>query len=410
MEDIKNFWGNENPQTLIEQYGSPLYVYNENIIRKRCRELKSLIDYPNFVVDYSMKANSNPALLKILHEEGVEIDVVSAGEIYIAEFAGFAPDELFFVCNNISEKEMLYALNKGIRISVDSLSQLEQFGKISPHSKVAIRVNPGVGAGHHSKVITAGKATKFGINSNMIKEIKEICEEYDLTISGVNQHIGSLFLDDEQFLASVQLLFDFCHNFPDLDFIDFGGGFGIPYHENEKRLDLQKLGRTLNDYICQFVSEYGKEIQFRIEPGRYIAAETCSLLGTVFARKENASIQYVGTDLGFNVLMRPILYDSYHEIEIYRNGVKVNDSSKEPFTVVGNICESGDILARDRMLPPPQLGDTICVRDAGAYGHSMSSNYNSRLRPAEVMITSTGYSKLIRKRDSFENLVENYVL
>ena len=410
MENTNDFWGIETPKTLIEQYGSPLYVYNEKILRKRCRELKSLIDYPDFVVDYSMKANPNPALLKILHEEGVEIDVVSAGEIYIAELAGFTPEELFFVCNNICAEEMKYALDKGIRISVDSLSQLEQFGKISPHSKVAIRVNPGVGAGHHSKVITAGKATKFGINSNMVKEIKEICDKYDLTISGINQHIGSLFLKDENFLESIHLLFDFCHNFADLDFIDFGGGFGIPYRAGEDRLDLKNLGKTLNKYIQQFISDYGKKIQIRIEPGRYIVAETCSLLGTVFSKKENNSIQYIGTDLGFNVLMRPILYNSYHEINVYRNGIEVSGSEKEDVTIVGNICESGDILAHNRTLPQLHLSDTICVRDTGAYGQSMSSNYNSRLRPAEVMITSTGNSKLIRKRDSFENLVENYVL
>lgn len=276
-------------------------------------------------------------------------------------------------------------------------------------TQVAIRVNPGVGAGHHAKVVTAGKATKFGINDNLVKEIKEICRKYDLTISGINQHIGSLFLEDTQFLASIHTLFDFCRNFPDLDFIDFGGGFGIPYRTEENRLDLEKLGRALDEFIREFVAEYGKKLQFRIEPGRYLVAETASLLGTVFSKKQNDTTQYIGTDIGFNVLMRPILYDSYHEIEVYRKGIKVTDTEKEAVTVVGNICESGDILAKDRALPPLQLHDTICVRDAGAYGHSMSSNYNSRLRPAEVMITADGNSKLIRKRDTFEDLVEKYI-
>lgn len=410
MENTIDFWGMESPQALLEKYGSPLYVYNENILRKRCRELKSLISYPNFVVDYSMKANSNPALLRILREEGVEVDAVSAGEIYIAEKAGYTPDELFFVCNNVSAEEMQYALDRGIRISADSLSQLEQLGQLAPHSKVAIRVNPGVGAGHHAKVITAGKATKFGIDSHMVNEIKEICSKYDLTLSGINQHIGSLFLDDTHFLESIHALFDFCRNFPDLDFIDFGGGFGIPYRTEENRLDLKKLGASLDSFIQQFIQEYGKKVQFRIEPGRYLVAETSSLLGTAFSQKENGSTHYIGTDIGFSVLMRPILYDSYHEIEVYRNGVKVTDTEKEDVTIVGNICESGDILAKNRALPAIQQGDTICVRDAGAYGHSMSSNYNSRLRPAEVLITADGNSKLIRKRDTFENLVENYVL
>lgn len=398
-----------NPAVLVKKYGSPLYVYNETILRERCRELKRLVTYENFVVDYSMKANSNPALLKILHEEGIEIDVVSSGEIYVAEMAGYNSNELLFVCNNISEQEMLYAINKNIRISVDSISQLEQFGKLSPHSKVAIRVNTGVGAGHHAKVVTGGKSTKFGISTAMLKEIKEVCKRYDLTILGINQHIGSLFLNGKEFLESIKCLFDFCENFPDLDFIDFGGGFGVPYRQDEQRLDLKFLGHYMDEYIREFVSFYGKNVQIRIEPGRYIVAECGMLLGTVLAKKQNHSITYAGTDLGFNTLMRPVLYDSYHDISVFRQGKPVLAGATETVTIVGNVCESGDILAKDRNLPIIELGDIICVETAGAYGYAMSSNYNSRLRPAEVLLTSSGEDKLIRKRDSYENLIENCI-
>ena len=411
MENLNHFWGIENPEKLAQKYGTPLYVYNETILRERVREMKRLVNYDKFIVDYSMKANSNPALLKLLREESVEVDVMSPGEIYIAMSAGFKPEEIFFICNNVSEDEMRYAIDKGIKISVDSLSQLEQYGQLAPGSEVALRINPGIGAGHHSKVVTGGKSTKFGINPDMLYEIEEICKKYSLKVTGINQHIGSLFLECGEYLKSIDSLFEFSLNFRDLEFIDFGGGFGVPYDKStdQARLPLDELGHSLLKHIQEFNLRYGKELYYRIEPGRYIVAECGCLLGRVHAVKEN-SATYIGTDLGFNALMRPILYDSYHEIDLYRNGTLIEDTfDRKPVTIVGNICESGDVLAKDRLMPVIKKGDILAVENAGAYGHVMSSNYNGRLRPAEVLITSSGTSRLIRKRDSYENLIENYI-
>lgn len=423
MVHSDHFWGTQNPENLVQKYGTPLYVYNETILRERCKEMKNLVDYDKFIVDYSMKANSNPALLRLLHEEAVEVDVMSPGEIYIAMLSGFRPEEIFFICNNVSEDEMRYAINRGIRISVDSLSQLEQYGQLAPGSEVAIRVNPGIGAGHHAKVVTGGKSTKFGINTDMLDEIKKICAKYSLKVIGINQHIGSLFLKCDEYLKSIESLFEFSLNFQELDFIDFGGGFGVPYNPgtDNARLPLDELGQALSRHIRDFNFLYGRELTYRIEPGRYLVAECGCLLGTVHAVKEN-NTKYIGTDLGFNTLMRPVLYDSYHEIDLYRNGTLIHKqapgsdaanredvSENETVTIVGNICESGDILARDRSMPVIRKGDIIAVKNAGAYGHVMSSNYNGRLRPAEVLITTAGTAKLIRKRDSYENLVENYL-
>ena len=410
MEAMNRFWGNSNPKELLEKYGSPLYVYNEEILRKHCKELKTFCPYENFVIDYSMKANFNPTVLKIAREEGLEVDAMSVGEMKIAEMAGYKPEEIFFVCNNVSAEELQYAIERGIRISVDSLSQLELFGKLSPNSKVAIRVNPGVGAGHHAKVVTAGKATKFGITMDSLEEINAIAAKYNLTIAGINQHIGSLFLDGEKYLSSIDSLFAFCKNFKALDFIDLGGGFGMPYQKGVARLDLIDLGQKMAAAFEKFTEEYGRKIQFRVEPGRYVAAESSCILGTVTAIKNNYEKNYVGTDVGFNVLVRPVMYDSFHEIELYKDGKLVEDTQGNVSTIVGNICESGDILAKDREFPVATEGDIICVRDAGAYGHVMSSNYNGRLRPAEVMIMSDGEAKIIRKRDTYEQLVENYVM
>lgn len=407
MKSTVDFWENHDIELLIREFGTPLYVYNENILRKRCQELKSMVRYPNFVLDYSMKANSNPALMKILRQQGCEVDVMSPGEIYIAEKAGFTPEEMFFVSNNVSEEEMKYAIDRGIRISVDSLSQLEQYGHLAPRSSVSLRINPGIGAGHHSKVITGGKTTKFGINMEDFPRIQSILQKYQLKVAGINQHIGSLFLESDAFLDSADLLLKFCHHFPDLEFIDFGGGFGIPYKPEESRLDLKKLGNRLDDCMDRFAKSYGRKLQFRIEPGRYLVAESGCLLGKVFATKSNHSVRYIGTDIGFNTFMRPILYNSYHEIEIYRDGIPVSSDPCSQVTIVGNICESGDILARNRNLPQIRENDTICVKNAGAYGYVMSSNYNSRLRPAEVLLKASGEIQLIRRRDSYEQLIEN---
>ncbi|HHW66125.1 diaminopimelate decarboxylase [Defluviitalea raffinosedens] len=404
-----NFFGNSDPFELIEEYGSPLYVYNERIFRERCREMKNLVSYPNFSVNYSVKANSNLQLLKIALEEGLNVDAMSPGEIFLELQAGFKPEQILFISNNVSADEMKFAIDRKITVSVDSLSQLELFGKINPGGSVAIRFNPGVGAGHHKKVITGGKETKFGVDPNFIPQVKEILKKYNLKLVGINQHIGSLFMEGSAYIQGIKSILSLAENFEDLEFVDLGGGFGIPYHkqENEARLDLSSLGKELDSILNEWVKSYGKNITFKIEPGRYISAECGVLLGTVHAIKINYDNKYVGTDLGFNVLQRPIMYDSHHDIEIYRNS-DLPSTKKEPVIIVGNICESGDIIAKNRLLPEIFEGDLLGVLDAGAYGHVMSSNYNNRLRPAEVLIKENGDHILIRRRDTLEDLIRCY--
>jgi diaminopimelate decarboxylase len=407
----KKFFGNADPVQLSEKYGTPLFVYNENILRKRCQDLKGLIDYSNFSVNFSPKANSNLELLKIVRSEGLKVDAMSPGEIYVNMLAGFKPEEILYISNNVSEDEFRYAINAGVKISVDSVSQLETFGKINPGGRVAFRVNPGVGAGHHEKVTTAGQKTKFGIEMKRIPDVKRIIKEYDLKLIGINQHIGSLFMDSEAYLESTGNILSIARQFDNLEFIDLGGGFGIPYNKqsDEPRLDLKELGGKLSEVIHSWVKEYGKNIEFKIEPGRYIVAESGILLGKVYALKTNYNINYIGTDLGFNVLVRPVMYDSHHDIEIYR-GSDMPSVKEETVRIVGNICETGDIIARDRSLPEIFKNDILGVLDAGAYGYSMSSNYNNRLRPAEVLIGTDGNPRLIRRRDTLDDLVRNFIL
>lgn len=424
--DCVQFYGKENPVELAQRFGTPLYVYNENLLRQRCRDLLSLSDHPGFRVNYSAKANTNPALLAIIREEGCVVDAMSPGELHMTLLAGFPAKDILYVCNNVSAAELQNAVDQDVLVSVDSLSQLDLYGQVNPGGRVMLRFNPGIGSGHHEKVITAGKGTKFGVDPECLPEVLEILVKHNLHLVGINQHIGSLFMNAQGYLAAMEVLLNIAVAIhtdfgpkSELEIIDFGGGFGIPYqkYENQVRLDLQELGQLLNAKIHAWSAQHAYTGKFYIEPGRYISAECGLVLGTVHATKYNGSDRYVGTDLGFNVLVRPAMYDAFHDIEIYRPHYQPptenpSDRSLEECreqTLVGNICESGDILAKKRLLPLIHEGDVVAALDAGAYGFVMSSSYNHRFRPAEVLIQADGSARLIRRRETINDLMATLV-
>ncbi|MDO4539501.1 MAG: diaminopimelate decarboxylase [Syntrophomonadaceae bacterium] len=389
---------------LLREFGSPLYVYDEATLRQRCREMKKLVSYPQFRVNYSAKANTNPQLLKIVREEGLDVDAMSPGEMYLEELAGFPPERIMFIGNNVAQGEFEYAVRRGIYISVDSLSQLKTLGAVNRGGEVCLRVNPEVGAGHHEKVVTGGKKAKFGIAIEDIPQACTIADSFGMTVTGLNQHIGSLFLDGGDYLAAMELLLTLAEEMPAIHTLDFGGGFGIPYrHGVEPRLDLKAMGAAMDERLNAW-SAQNRAITVRIEPGRYIAAECSNLLGTVTAIKNNYGNTFVGCDIGFNTLIRPAMYDSYHEIDIAPHTPRAYAEYDGPAWLVGPICESGDILAHDRPLPRCEEGDAVIIHDAGAYGYSMASPYNSRPLPAEVLIQADGSVRLIRRRQSLEEL------
>ena len=409
--DSLHFYGRHTPRELAETYGTPLYVYNENVLRQRCRDLTALSGQPGFGVNYSIKANANPVLLRMIREEGLVVDAMSPGELFMNDLAGFTPAEILYISNNNSDTELQNALVHGLLVSVDSLSQLDTLGRLNRGGKVMVRFNPGIGAGHHAKVVTAGKETKFGVTPDKMDEVFALLARHELTLAGINQHIGSLFMEPDGYLNAARVLLDLAETLPDgaldrLEIIDFGGGFGIPYHkyEGEARLDMADLGRRLHAMISGWAASAGYKGRFLVEPGRYVAAECGVLLGRVHAVKNNGDKRYVGTDLGFNVLVRPAMYDSFHDVEIYRGEKGAADAEPMRQTIVGNICESGDILAKDRLLPVMREGDVLGILDAGAYGFTMASNYNQRRRPAEVLIQSDGTACLIRRRETLEDL------
>ena len=413
--DSLRFFGETTPARLVAEYGSPLYVYNEDILRARCREMKNLVTQPEVAACFSTKANGNPHLLRIIREEGLIADAMSPGELALLRQAGFDKNSICYVCNNVSPDELSLAAGAAAHVSVDSLSQLETFGRLHPGGAVMARVNPGIGAGHHRKVITAGKDTKFGIVPEDFPRMRALLERYSLDLIGLNQHVGSLFMDATPYLQAAEWLLETAAGFPGLKVIDFGGGFGIPYrkYDGEKRFDLQEMSARFSALLQGWVDRTGFAGRFVIEPGRYIAAECGLLLGTVHAVKDNGPTRYAGTDLGFAVLARPMMYDAFHDVEIYPGSGDAGALAGRADmlqTIVGNICETGDVLAKGRLLPEIREGDIIGVLDAGAYGHAMSSNYNQRLRPAEVLVRSDGPARLIRRRDTIEDLLSVYAI
>lgn len=405
IEKVDFFKGN-NPEDIAVRYGTPVYVYNEEILRERMHTVAQVVTKYPYTANYSIKANTNIHLLRMALEEGDNCDAMSVGELMMLEKAGFPVERIFFVPNNVSADELQYAIDKGIMTSLDSLSQLELFGQLNPGGKCAVRINPGVGAGHHEKVVTAGKKTKFGVAEEDIDQVFVIAEKYHLTIAGINQHIGSLFMDPEPYLKAVENLLRIAMRFENLEFIDFGGGYGIPYHklDDEAEFPMEDFKKRLEPILDAFVEKYGKAPLFKSEPGRYCVAEGSVILGRVHAVKQNAGVKYAGTDIGMNVLVRPSMYDSWHDVEILRNGKVVERKELQEITVVGNICESGDIIAKNRQLPEMKVGDLACVLDTGAYGYSMCSTYNSRPHPAEVLIGKDGSVKVIRRKETLEDL------
>jgi len=390
--------------------------------------MATLTSYPHFKANYAIKANTNLTLLRIAKEEGLYADISSPGEAIAALAAGFTPEDLFFIANNISAEEMTFAIERGITLSLDSISQLETYGKLNPGGKIALRFNGGVGGGHHENVITGGDKTKFGIRAVYIPEAKALLAKYNLKLIGINHHFGSQN-PEELYLSGVEELLSIARHFHDLEFIDFGGGFSIPYHKQkgEAPMNLTYLSQTLTKAMEAFAKEYGKPLTFMIEPGRYICAECGVLLGTVHAIKQNGETKFAGTDLGFSVLARTTLYDAHHDIEVYSSAAMEQSEmppaagnedglcptqwrqaeGSTPINIVGNQCESGDYIAKSRLLPPIAQGDIIGILDAGAYGYSMSSIYNHRPRPAEILIQEDNTIKLIRRRDTYEDMLAN---
>lgn len=388
-----------DPAALIASYGSPLYVYDAAELRSCCRALVQALPRDVDIL-YAMKANANQALLRVIESEGLGIDAVSSGEVIAALRAGFASSRISYNGNNVDDREMRDVREAGVHVTVDSLSQLDRYGRLFPGTTVGVRINPDVGDGHHDHVITGGPESKFGIDVAAAPSALEIAHRHELTIDGLQQHIGSGILDPERMLFAVDVLLRAAAAFPDLEFLDFGGGLGVAYHPNDPVLDLAAFGRAVGELLERFQAGRDRPLTYRFEPGRSVVATCGTLLVRVTAVKRTGQHVFVGVDSGFNHLLRPTLYGSYHHIE----NLTRPDAPLETVRVAGNICESGDLLARDRELPRCEEGDLLAVRHAGAYGYAMASNYNLRPRPAEVLVDEDT-ARLVRRRETMDDLL-----
>ncbi len=402
--------GGASAEDLVREFGSPIYAYDERIIKQRYDDLDRAITWPRKRIYYACKANTNPAVMKLLLDRGAYVDAVSPGEVDVALRCGFPPERILYTGNNATDEDMKHCIDNSIMVNIGSLSQMERYGRLNSGADISVRINPDVGAGHHSHCITGGPDSKFGIYHDMVNEIKSAAEKRGLRIRGIHTHIGSGILDTETFKKAMRMLLKTAGQFEGLEFIDFGGGIGVPYRPEEKQIDIQKFGKEISGLFREFCDSYGSEPDMAIEPGRYIVAEAGYLLATASNRKETPNHVFVGTDSGFNHLIRPAMYGSYHSII---NASRV-EGEKEKIVVAGNICESGDVFTQseegieDREITRVEEGDILAILNAGAYGYSMSSNYNTRPRPAEVMVSS-GKARMIRRRETFDDMMATAV-
>lgn len=391
---------------IASKWGTPTYVYMESMIRERCRTLKDL--FPDLPVSwlYAVKANDNPHIIRIIADEGMGFDTVSYEEVLLCLKLGTDPRDIFYTENNMTDAEMHGAAGKGVVLNIGSLGRLKSFCEANPGSECSIRIKPDISDGHHAKVDTGNQDSKFGIRLDLIPEAVAIARDHGVRIHGIHAHIGSGIQEPENLLSEIEVLLKSSVLLEDLSFINFGGGIPIPYRAQEAPFDLERFAELASGRLRDFLSTAGKPVTFFFEPGRWIVGPAGLLLTQVNTVKDQGRKKFIGTDTGFNHLLRPALYDAYHEVVNITAG---DAKSSQTYHIAGNICESGDMLALDRPLPESSPGDYLAIRDAGAYGMTMASQYNRRALPAEVLITSEGYHKTIRSRKSPEETVESFL-
>lgn len=388
---------------LAAHYGTPTYVYDARIIRRQCQLLKKHLGGVPTKLLYAMKANSHPAVLEIILDEGLGIDAVSPGELYLARRMGFAPADILYTANNITDEEMHAVAREGVLLNLGELSRVERFGRAYPGSEVCVRLNPQIGSGHHAHVVTAGKSTKFGIPVQEVAEILETASRNNLHIVGLHQHIGSGIPSMEVLGQAIGVLLETAGLFPDLKMLNLGGGFSIPYRPEETAIDFENFQETIVSTLKAHAAQQNKKgLAYWFEPGRFLVAESGTLLVTANTVKEANGKTFAGTDSGMNQLVRPTVYGAYHEIYNLTNP----EGPRQPYEVVGNICESGDVFAQNRLVQEIREDDFLAIMDAGAYGMSMASVYNLRPLPAEVMIDEDGTHRCINRRLSEKELVD----
>ena len=387
-------------RTIADEFGLPLYVYDADKIIEKIGLLRSSFSDVNLRIKYAAKALTNVSILKLMRQQGVEMDSVSVNEARMGILAGFEPGQIMFTPSGVSFDEIQEAIELGLQLNVDSLSLLEWVGQYyGNRAPVSIRINPHISEGGHLKISTGHADSKFGISILQRSDIRKLVEQYGIPVVGLHVHTGSDFKNADAFLRGAEVLFDLASDYPDLTFIDFGSGFKVAYKEGDHSTDIADLGSKVSEAFGQFCQQYGRDLELWFEPGKFLVSESGHLLVKTNIVKENPARTFVAVDSGLNHLIRPMMYDAYHDIKNVSNPEGV----AKTYNVVGYICET-DTFATDRSLPEVRPGDILSFENAGAYGFSMASNYNARLRPAEVLVYE-GKPYLIRQRETFEDLL-----
>jgi len=388
--------------SLTKEFGTPLYVYDAEKIVHQLRTLKTAFSGCDIKIKYAAKALTNLSVLKLLRLHGSDVDVVSIEEARLALRAGFKPAQIMYTPSGVDFSEIVEAVQLNLTINLDSLSAMEKFGqKYQSSYPCSIRLNPHIMAGGNYKISTGHSNSKFGISVFQLPDIHDVVKKYDVRVNGLHIHTGSDITESEVFLKMADILFSVARDFPHLRFIDFGSGFKVAYREGDIVTNVYDLGLKLTKVFNEFCQSYGRKLELHFEPGKFIVSEAGVLLAKVTVVKPTPSQTFVGVNSGLNHLLRPMMYDAWHDIVNISNP----GGSQKLYTVVGYICET-DTFGSDRKLNEVREGDILAFKNAGAYGFSMASNYNSRLRPAEVLVLN-GQAKLIREREKMEDLWKN---
>lgn len=391
-------------QQIAEEFGTPVYVYHAETIQQQYQNLAHAFPGVKVKLHYALKALNNTNILKLVRKEGAGLDAVSIQEVYLGLRAGFQPNEIMYTPNCVDFEEIQEAVSLGVHINIDNISVLERFGaQYGATVPVCIRLNPHIMAGGHSHISVGHIDSKFGISIYQIRHVVRVVESLNIVVNGLHMHTGSDILDGDVFLRGAELLFEAAENFPNLEFMDFGSGFKVAYKPGDITTDITEIGVKIADAFKSFCHRYGRELELWFEPGKFIVSEAGSLLVKANVIKQTTSTVFVGVNSGQNHLIRPMFYDAYHHIENVSNPT----GTERLYSVVGYICET-DTLGYDRKINEVREGDILRIANAGAYGITMSNNYNARLRPAEVLVYK-GEAHLIRKRETFENLIQNEV-
>jgi diaminopimelate decarboxylase len=406
MELANNKYHIQNVDVLsmVEEHGSPLFVYDADVIKRQYQRMDNAISYKHKRLNFACKSLSNINILRYMRSLGAGLDTVSIQEVQMGLRAGFTPDEIMYTPNCVSFEEIQEAVQLGVRVNIDNLSILEHFGHLyGDRYPVCIRLNPHIMAGGNHKISVGHIDSKFGISIHQMRHLERIIQAYGIHVNGVHMHTGSDILNIDAFASAVNILLDCARSFKELEFIDFGSGFKVPYKPNDLSTDIEAFGEHMSKIFAEFCLDYGKELRMEFEPGKYLVSESGTFFTTVNVLKQTPATVFAGVNTGFNHFIRPMFYDAYHHM------VNVSNPNGKPrvYTVVGYICET-DTFGWDRQIEEIHEGDVLAFKNAGAYVFTMASNFNSRLKPAEVFVIN-GKAYVVSKRQTFDDLLANQV-